>query len=110
MVKEFQIGGCWITTDEDKLFKTKNVLYHRIWEYNASSVAEVIILLELLTVLKWKGQYITKEKIKIRFDNRKRHDRIMGGIYKYNEYAQGAGGKISMIKMLIKKIKFDINI
>ena len=27
-VKEFQMGGCWIITDEDKSFKTENVLYH----------------------------------------------------------------------------------
>jgi len=34
----------------------------------------------------------------------------MNEINKYNEYAQEAGGKISMIKILIKKIKFNINI
>ena len=34
----------------------------------------------------------------------------MREIYKFNESAQEAEGKISMIKMLIKKIKFDINI
>ena len=34
----------------------------------------------------------------------------MRNILKSNEYAQEAGAEISMIKRLLRKIKFDVNI
>ena len=57
-----------------------------------------------------KGQHITKGKITIGFDHRKGYNKIIKEIYKCNEYTQEARGEISMIKILIKKIKFDTNI
>ena len=57
-VKEFSMGGCWIITDEDKRVRIENVLCHKKWEENMLDIAEVIILLELITVLEKKGRYI----------------------------------------------------
>ena len=40
------------------------MLYYKKWEYNASSVVKVIILLELLTMLEKKDYTLTKERLK----------------------------------------------
>ena len=70
-VKEFSIGGFWIITNNDKRVRTENVLYHKKWEKNTPGMAEVIILLELITVLEKKGRHMQSGGIKIGFDNKK---------------------------------------
>ena len=54
-VKGFSMGGCWIIADIDQKFKKEKVLYHKSWKNNTSRIAEIIVLLELLTVLEQKG-------------------------------------------------------
>ena len=55
LVKELRMGRYQIITDKDKAFKRENVLYNRNWEYNTPRVVEIIIFLELLTVLECEG-------------------------------------------------------
>ena len=57
-VKGYGMGGCWIFTDLQKNFKQERMLYHKNWEDNTSGCAEVIVLLELITVLEKKGRHI----------------------------------------------------
>ena len=48
--------------------------------------------------------------MKIRFDNKKRYRKIVEKIMRSNMLAQEAGAEISMIKKLIGKIKFKVEI
>ena len=67
-------------------------------------------MLELLTVIEKKGRHICHGKIKIGFNNKKGYDKIVKKIYKLNTYAQEAGAKITMIKWVLRKIKFKVEI
>jgi hypothetical protein len=48
-----------------------NQLYHKHWIDNTTGIAEVIILLELITVIERKGRGIEEGKIVISIDNKK---------------------------------------
>ena len=54
-VKDSSMGGCWILVDKHKRFKKEQILYHKQWNDNSSGVAEVLVLLELLEVIEYKG-------------------------------------------------------
>jgi len=71
-------------------------------------VAEAIILLELLEVIERKGRYIDSGQITIYFDNQYVYKKIIVDIRKSNYIAQEVGAKITTIKQLLKKIKFNI--
>ena len=73
-------------------------------------MAEVIMLLELITILEKKGRHIQSGGIKIGFDNKKGYRKIVEKITRSNMLAQEAGAEISMIKKLIGKIKFEVEI
>ena len=68
-VKGASMGVAWIITDTEKKFEVCDELHNKKWEDNTSGVAEVIVLLELITVLKRRRKHITNEKIRIGFDN-----------------------------------------
>ena len=63
-VKGYGMGGCWIFTDLQKNFKQERILYHKNWEDNTSGCAEVIVLLELITMLEKKGRHINQGEIR----------------------------------------------
>ena len=73
-------------------------------------MAEVIVLLESVTVLDQRGRYIENNKIRIRLNNKIYYHKIADKIKKSNEYAQEAGVEISMIKKKISEIKFHAEI
>ena len=45
------MGSAWIVSDKDRSFEISNELYHKRWDYNEPGAAEVIVLLELITVM-----------------------------------------------------------
>ena len=65
-------------------------------------------MLELITVLEKKGKNIQQGKIKISFDNRKGHDKIVKQIHKCNACAQEARAEVAIIKKLLQKIQFKV--
>jgi len=100
-VKDSSIGGYWILADEHKRFKKEQILYHKQWNNNSSGVAEVLVLLELLEVMEYKGQHIEEGKISIGFDHRQAYKKIVSQIKRNNVYAQESGAEISCIKDLL---------
>jgi len=86
-VKEGQMKESWIITDVEKKSILKNQLYHKECSDNTLGIAEVIVLLELITILEQKGHHIRSGKIKIGFDNRKQYRKIKNDIKKSNVYA-----------------------
>ena len=72
--------------------------------------AEVLTLLELITVIERKGRNISLGKIRIDVDYKRVYRKILNNINKSNEYAQEAGAIIIIIKRIIKKIKFKVEI
>jgi len=109
-VKDNYIGGYWIIANIQGRKLLQNTLYHQRWGDNTTRAAEVITLLELLKVIEKKSRYILNRKIKIGFDNKKGYNKIVNRIYKLNVYVQEAGAEVVMIKKVLKKIKFDIEI
>ena len=107
-VKDHCMGGWWILTSKDKSFKLEKGLFSRNWEDNSSGCAEVIVLLELMTVLEEKGRHIMEGEVTIGFDCKKAHKKIIKEILKSNEYAKEARSEIAMIKKLLDKIKFNV--
>ena len=109
-VKEAHMRGAQIITDVEKNFELRNQLYHKEQNDNTLGFAEVIVLLELITVLEQRGRQIRNSKVKIGFDNRKHHCKIVYSLKKSNVYAQEAGAEIAMIKKLLNKIQFEVEI
>ena len=109
-VKDSCMGGCWIISDENKSFQQKHELYHKEWIDNNSGVAEAIVLLQLLEHIEEKGRHINEGAIRIGFDLRKAHKKIINDIKRSNEYALESGAEISRIKYLLDKIKFEVRI
>ena len=64
------------------------MLHYNQWKEKLSDVAEVTILLELIIVLEKKEKHIKQGKIKIAFDDRKGHIKIVNQIYNVNTCAQ----------------------
>ena len=108
LVKENCIGGYQIIANYQSKNLFKNETYHQQWKDNTSSVAEVIILLKLITVLEKKGKHINQGKIKTGLNKRKSYIKIVQEICKLNTCAWEVGEEIAMIKKKLKKIKFDI--
>ena len=84
-VKGYSMSGCWILTDVEKSFKYENILYHKYWKDNVPGSAEVIVLLELISVLERKGRHIEQGEIRIGFDHKKGYKKIIKSILKSNE-------------------------
>ena len=85
-------------------------MHNKKWEDNTSGVAEVIVSVELITVLKRRGKNITNGKIRIRFDNKKHYRNIVEGIKKSNVCAQEARAEIATIKKMLNEIQFEVEI
>ena len=109
-VKGDRMSGVWIISDIDKNYKISNEMYHMRWRENTAGSAEVIVMLELITVLERRGRHINDGCITIGFDNKRHYRRIVNDIHKSNEYAMEAGSAIASIKQKIDQIKFDVNI
>ena len=108
-VKDGKMGGQIIVNTERREL-VSNKLYHKNWIHNTSGSAEVMVLLELITLLEKKGRNIREGKIVIGIDYKRAYRKIEKDIRKSNEYAQESGAEIAMIKRLIKKIKFEVEI
>ena len=110
-VKEKCMGGCWIIAQSNrKVTFLKSKLYHNQWNDNTSGIAEVLTLLDLISVIETRGKHIQQGKIKIAFDNRVGYRKIVNNILKFNEYAKEAGGEIAVIKEKLQNIKFDVEL
>ena len=68
------------------------------------------MLLQLLEHIEEKGRHINEGAIRIGFDLRKAHKKIINNIKRSNEYALESGAEISRIKYLLDKIKFEVRI
>ena len=84
------------------------MLHHKNWEDNTSGCADVIALLELITMLEKNGKHINQGEIRIGFDCKKAYKKIVKSILKCNVCAQEAGGEIGMIKTSLNKIKCNV--
>ena len=62
----------WMILNKEKTVEISNKLHHKEWSNNKSGVAEVIVLLELVTALERRGRHIQNSKIEAGFDNRKK--------------------------------------
>ena len=96
--KDGRMGGSWIIGDKDNRRLLGNKLYHKDWRENTSGAAEVIVLLELMTVIQKKGRNINSGKITIGVDYKRAYKKIIEEIMKPNEYAQEAGAEIALIR------------
>ena len=74
------MAGFWCLTDTNLQTEISRELYHKEWNNNTIGEAEVIVLLELLQVLERKGHHINQGIVKIRFDNRVNHRKIVQDI------------------------------
>ena len=109
-VKNETMGGRWIISNKQRTFEFSGELYHKEWKENMAGIAEVITLLELITVLERRGRHINEGCIEIGFDNKKQYQRLMNRMKKSNMWAQEAGAEVAMIKYQLKKIKFEVKI
>jgi len=109
-VKNDQMSGVWIMADKEKTFQISNEIYHKRWRDNTAGAAEVIVMLELLTVLERRGKHIKEGCITIGFDNRRQYKNIVNRIHKSNVYAMEAGSGISSIKNKLDQIEFEVKI
>ena len=109
-VKGDAMSGVWIMSDIERSFEIKNEIYHKRWRENTSGSAEVLVMLELMTVLERRGRHINHGSITIGFDNKKHHRHLVQEIYKSNIYAMEAGGEIAAIKDKMNRIKFQVKI
>ena len=69
---------------------------------------EAITLLELVEVIERKGRMIDFGIIKILIDNRDVYRKIISNIKKSNYLVQDEEVEISLIRRLLKKIKFKV--
>ena len=95
-------------TSKEKSFKIEKGIFNSNWEDNSSGWAEVIVLLELVTVLEMKKRHITQGKIAIGFAYKKSYKKFFKYSLKSNEHMREAGGEITLIKKLLKKIKVNV--
>jgi len=108
-MKDGEMGGSWILTNNNKDKIIQNILYHKNWKKNTAKGAEAITLLELISVLKHRGRDIESGKLSIAVDNRKVYRGITEQIKKASTHTQDAGVEIAQIRRLLKEIKFEIN-
>ena len=66
--------------------------------------------MELITVIERKGRNISGGKIIIGVDYKRAYKKIIDEIRKPNKYAQESGAEIAMIKQLIRKMNFYVEI
>ena len=97
-VKDGKMGDCWIIANNVNKDVLSRDLHHKLWEHNSSGLAEVIALLELLTVLKKRGRNMNNGEIAIGADYRRTHRKILESIRKSNEHAQESGAEIAKKK------------
>ena len=108
--KDGRMGGSWIIGDKNNRRLLGNKLYHKDWRENTSGAAEVIVLLELMMVIQKKGRNINSRKIIIGVDYKRAYKKIIEEIMKPNKYVQEARAEIALIKQLMKKINFEVEI
>ena len=109
-VKGNRMSSMWIISDIDQNFEISNDMYHKRWRDNTAGSAEVIMMLELMTVLERRGRHINYGNITIGFDNKRHYRSIVNEICKSNVYSMEAGSGIAAIKQKIDQIKFKVNI
>ena len=78
--KNDKIGEYWALSEKDKNFEIKNQMCYKTWVNSMPGVEEVVVLLELISVLERKGR-------SMRFDNKKYFSKITRKISKSNMHA-----------------------
>ena len=68
-VKDKQMRGSQIISNEQKQELASNTLFHNNQVDHIARIVEVIVLLDLITVLEKKGKHIIEDKIVIVFNN-----------------------------------------
>ena len=63
-----------------------------------------------MTVLEKKGWHLNQGDMKMGFNHKKGHKKIVKLISKCNEHAKKAGREIAMMKKLLDGIKFNITL
>ena len=96
--------------DELKRIRIEKKLHNKMQENNKSGAAEVIALLELITLIANKSKHVISGTVIIGCDNKKTCNKIVNKVIKTSTHAQEAGAEIAIIKRELKKIKFEVEI
>ena len=88
-----------------KQTRVENKLCHKKWGNNASSIAKVMVILELITMIANKSKHISDGKITIGHNHEKSHNKIVNEVKKISDYVQEAGVEMSIIKRELKNRK-----
>ena len=67
-------------------FESYREIYHKKYKYNTNGGAKVAVLLELLEVLECKGRHISRELVRIGFNNCQNYRKLVNEIYHANMY------------------------
>ena len=84
--------------DKLKHARVEKKLHNKKWENNASDIAEVIVLLELIAAIANKAKHISNRKIIIGIDHKKSYDKIVNNMKKTSDYVQEVDAEIVIIK------------
>ena len=76
------MSRAWIVSNKNKTIEIKNELHHKEWCDNASGIAEVIVLLQLVMVIEQRGRCIQYGKIEISFNNKRNYRKIVEDLQK----------------------------
>ena len=85
-------------------------MYDKDWRDKILGSAEVVVLLELITIVEERGWHMQSSKIIIGIDYERAYWKIQRDIRKYSKYVQESRAEIVIIKTILKKIKFKVEI
>ena len=86
-MKGGRIGGYWLITNDKKQETIQNTLFNKRQNNNTIKGVDVIIILELVTVLYKRSRNVVSGKITIKIDNLKVYKGLVDEIYKASYYS-----------------------
>ena len=110
LAKNNAMAGHWCMKDLQQQMLESSTMFHKEWKCNTIVGAEAIVLLQMLEVIERKGRHITSGKIRIGFDNREAHEKIVNKIVKASVFSQDSGAEIARIKETLDTVQFEIEI
>ena len=99
-VKALSMRGYQYLTNIEKNDKIENMLYSNYWKQNTPRVAEAIVVLNMIEVIKIKGRHIVNGKVVISIDSRKVHQMI-AQISTANYHIQDRAAEASTIRRFL---------
>ena len=80
--KDGKLGRYQIISNENRNNKVPHSMYDKQWKFNSSTVAEAIIMLDLIETIQSKTKTINKGGLTICNDNQKLHKRLSANFIK----------------------------